>query len=122
MQKKILIDSKSFPTYLKEDIKFEGELKTSEKTLIAGSFEGTLNVDSALYALGSASLKKTISAHNCSIQGAHISGTVDIKRSLKIIKNSVVEGVINVADIEIESGAQINADIRMTQSPDTAKE
>lgn len=119
MQRRTFLQSDSIPTYLRKDMQFEGTLQTTEATLIEGSFSGTLMVKNTLYVLNSASLKKNISADTCSVQGAHVAGIINVKHSLKIIKNSAISGNINAADIEIESGTKIDATINVTQSHPT---
>lgn len=82
---------------------------------INGKFEGTLDTKGVLTIGQKADIKANINGESISING-NVDGKIMASKLLKLSSSAVVNGDISVPRIEIQEGAVLNGQVRMTSS------
>ena len=108
-----VISGDSGRTLLGRTLSFKGDLSGSEDLVIAGQFEGTLNVQGHCVTVGSeGKVKADIQAARVVIQGS-VHGNITVRERAEIHKTGHVVGDILAPGISIEDGAYFKGKIEI---------
>lgn len=105
-------------TLLGHTLVFKGDLSGSEDLVIAGQFEGTLNVQGHCVMVGpEGQVKADIQASRVVIQGT-VHGNISVKERVEIHKSGHVVGDVVAPGISIEDGAYFKGKIEILRDGD----
>ena len=108
-----VIPGDSGRTLLGRTLSFKGDLSGSEDLVIAGQFEGTLNVQGHCVTVGpEGKVKADIQASRVVIQGS-VHGNISVRERAEIHKTGHVVGDILAPGISIEDGAYFKGKIEI---------
>ena len=85
---------------------FQGNLSTMGKLVIAGQFEGNLNVEGTLELTPSSICKGNITAKVIIVHG-RIEGSIQAEHRIELYEDAVVHGNIVTSSLRIRSGARV---------------
>ncbi len=107
------LSSDSGRTLLGRSLVFKGDLSGSEDLVIAGQFEGTLNVQGHCVTVGpEGKVKADIQATRVIIHGS-VHGNISVRERLEIHKSGHVVGDLLAPGISIEDGAYFKGKIEI---------
>ncbi len=118
-----LMPSDSGRTLLGRTLVFKGDLSGNEDLVIAGQFEGTLNVQGHCVTVGpEGKVKADIQATRVVIHGS-VHGNISVRERLEIHKTGHVVGDLLAPGISIEDGAYFKGKIEIIRDgeQETAK-
>jgi cytoskeletal protein CcmA (bactofilin family) len=110
-----LVSSEPDRTLLGRSLVFKGDLSGSEDLVIAGQFEGTLNVQGHCVTVGpEGKVKADIQATRVVIYGS-VHGNISVRERLEIHKTGNVVGDLLAPGISIEDGAYFKGKIEIVR-------
>ena len=101
-------------TVIGSSIKIEGDLKSNGSIVIEGEVSGTVATEQDLRIGDRSKVVADVTANNASISGT-VQGNVKVKGKLSLSSNAHVDGDIEAAHLEINSGAVFNGKCSMTE-------
>jgi cytoskeletal protein CcmA (bactofilin family) len=108
-----LSSSDSGRTFLGRSLVFKGELSGSEDLMIAGQFDGSINVQGHCVTIGpEGKVKADIQATRVVIHGS-VHGNISVRERLEIHKSGHVVGDLLAPGISIEDGAYFKGKIEI---------
>ncbi len=113
MKSPTIISSDSTRTQLGRSVKVKGELTGDEDLLIAGQFEGTVNLHEHCLTVGpEGKVQAEIQAARVIIHGS-VHGNISVKERVEIYKTGHVVGDLLAPGISIEDGAYFKGKIEI---------
>ena len=110
-----LVSSDPDRTLLGRSLVFKGDLSGGEDLVIAGQFEGTLNVQGHCVTVGpEGKVKADIQATRVVIHGS-VHGNISVRERLEIHKTGHVVGDLLAPGISIEDGAYFKGKIEIVR-------
>jgi cytoskeletal protein CcmA (bactofilin family) len=108
-----VISSDPGHTVLGRSVVFKGDLSGSEDLVIAGQFEGTLNVEGHCVTVGpEGKVKADVQAARVVIHGS-VHGNISVRERVEIHKTGHVVGDVLAPGISIEDGAYLKGKIEI---------
>ncbi len=106
---------KDVETIIGPSVKVEGEFKADGNVIIEGQVVGGFKTKKNLRAGEGSKIKANVQAENAWI-GGEVKGNLVIKNHLELSPSAKIKGDIEVQIITIETGAQINGNIKMGEN------
>jgi cytoskeletal protein CcmA (bactofilin family) len=107
--------------FIDQGSEFSGQLRFSDTVRIDGKFDGEISSDNTLIIGESGRIRATINSEMVIISG-EVEGDIVAPSQVVIHKMARVTGDIKTASLAVEEGAQINGQITMTGTVETARE
>ena len=114
--KRVVLDE--FSTVFGEDMAFKGDVTSAEDVVIYGTMEGHVACEKTLYLLDGAVVNNEITARNCVLDGADVTGEFKISACLEIRNGSTIRGKVATKVLDVENGACVNAVMKMERADD----
>jgi len=103
---------KDVETIIGPSVKVEGEFKADGNVIIEGQVVGGFKTKKNLQAGEGSRIKANIEAENAWV-GGEVKGNLVIKNHLELSPNAKIKGDIEAQIVTIETGAQINGNLKM---------
>jgi len=103
---------KDVETIIGPSVKVEGEFKADGNVIIEGQVIGGFKTKKNLRAGEGSKIKANIEADNAWIAG-EVKGNLIIKNHLELSPNAKIKGDVEVQILTMETGAQINGNLKM---------
>ncbi|MGD9807601.1 MAG: polymer-forming cytoskeletal protein [Deferribacterales bacterium] len=120
-------DTNSIDAFLGKNTSFNGTLIFDGLVRIDGNFEGNIKTDDTLVIAGSGNVKAEIEAGDVKISG-RFDGVINAKEKVELYKPAYVTGTVNTPIFKVEEGVIFNGNCSMggnvshTSIKDTAEE
>ena len=101
-------------TIIGPSVKVEGNFKADGNIIIEGHLSGSIKTKKDLRIGESAKIKANVVAQNAWVAG-EIKGNIKIKNHLELSSNANLNGDIETKILTIETGAQINGNLKMEE-------
>jgi len=105
-------DENSIDAFLGKNTSFNGTLIFDGLVRIDGNFEGNIKTDDTLVIAGSGNVKAEIEAGNVKISG-RFDGIINAKEKVELYKPAYVTGTINTPIFKVEEGVVFNGNCTM---------
>jgi len=116
-----VIPGESNRTLLGRSLVIKGDISGTEDLVIAGQFEGTLNIQGQCVTVGpEGKVKADIQAARVVIHGS-VHGNISVRERVEILKSGHVVGDIVSPGISIEDGAYYNGKIEIVRDGEPVK-
>ncbi len=99
-------------TIIAHGVRIEGEFTSPGDVTIEGELQGVLKTAGNLRVGAQSKIRAEVSAQNAHVEG-EVRGNLGVTEKLSLTKTARVIGDIAVADLSVESGAQINGTVTM---------
>jgi cytoskeletal protein CcmA (bactofilin family) len=114
-------DNNSIDAFLGKNTTFNGTLIFDGLVRIDGNFEGNIKTPDSLVIAGSGNVKAEIEAGDVKISG-RFDGVINAKNKVELYKPAYVTGTINTPTFKVEEGVVFNGNCAMgatTTTPST---
>lgn len=108
-------DENSIDAFLGKNTSFNGTLIFDGLVRLDGNFEGNIKTDDILVIAGSGNVKAEIEAGDVKISG-RFDGVINAKNKVELYKPAYVTGTINTPVFKVEEGVVFNGNCSMGSS------
>lgn len=106
------IEENEFPTFLSADVELSGVVKARDAMLVKGAVHESDIQGTLVYVATGGSVQGKIRASHLMVLGS-VSGKVLSTENLHVLKNGSVKGEVEVENLIIDRGAQLNSVCKM---------